>query len=290
MTQTKLYPTWKEAVVYDKDGPRHQELIVTDTFRAVLVGLEAGQKIPPHPTSSGAYHFLEGSGWMIVDGERLAVEPGATVVVPNGVLRGVDAETRLAFLGTQAVMQKPKREPLMKFAPMIMFGLMIGVMIIGVLMFSGSGGWWPGMLRLMMSSGSGDLGLGMWGAMLLPFVGLIFMLFVMFFFYRWMVGSSGTMSGITDRRGLMSKMMGHGHTPQSQSEENTMATLTYNIPAISCRHCKMRIESKVGKLSGVGSVSVDVDAKQAVIKFTTPATEAEIEALLVEIGYPPEGE
>ena len=67
-----------------------------------------------------------------------------------------------------------------------------------------------------------------------------------------------------------------------------MSTLTYTIPAVNCAHCKLTIERKVGKLAGVGSVSVDVDAKQAVIKFGSPATEVEIEALLAEIGYPPE--
>ena len=159
MTQTRLYPNWKESVLFTTEGPGHQELIVTDTFRAVLVGLEAGQKIPPHPTSAAAYHFLEGSGAMIVDGERLAVEAGATVVVPSGAPRGVEAETRLAFLGTQAVMGTPKWGSLMKYGPMIMFGLMIGVMIISALMFSGSGGIGLGMLRMMMSAGSGGLGL-----------------------------------------------------------------------------------------------------------------------------------
>ena len=52
MTHTKYFPNWRESVVFTPEGPRHQELIVTDTFRAVLVGLEAGQKIPPHPTST----------------------------------------------------------------------------------------------------------------------------------------------------------------------------------------------------------------------------------------------
>jgi copper chaperone CopZ len=50
----------------------------------------------------------------------------------------------------------------------------------------------------------------------------------------------------------------------------------------------MRIERKVGELSGVGSVSVDVGAQHAVIEFGPPATEAQIEALLAEIGYPPD--
>jgi quercetin dioxygenase-like cupin family protein len=44
------------------------------------------------------YHILEGSGWMFVDGERWPVSPGATIVMPDGTVRGMEAETRLAFL------------------------------------------------------------------------------------------------------------------------------------------------------------------------------------------------
>lgn len=102
MTQT-LYLDWKEVVVFAADGPQPQKLLETDSFRAVLVGLKPGQKIPPHPAPASAYHFLDGTGWMIVDGERYAVETGATIVVEAGVARGVEAKTQLAFLGTQAV-------------------------------------------------------------------------------------------------------------------------------------------------------------------------------------------
>lgn len=108
MTQTTYYSDWKERITFTPEGPSYQELIVTDSFRAVLVGLEAGQKIAPHTTSAGAYHFLDGSGWMVVNGERYAIKPGATIAVGGGASRGVEAETRLAFLGTQASMGKPE--------------------------------------------------------------------------------------------------------------------------------------------------------------------------------------
>ena len=279
MTQPKLYPKWKETVVFDADGPRHQGLMETDSLRAMLVGLEAGQKISPHPASAAAYHFLEGSGWVTVGDERFAVGPGATVVVPSGAPRGVEAETRLAFLGAQAAMKTPKWGPLMKYGPMIMFGVMIGVMIISALMFYGGGGMGLGMLGMMMSAGSGGLGPRLLGAMLLPFLGMLIMFGMMFFFSRKMAGG-GPMSGMT----------GHRHVPHSQSQEDNVTTLTYNIPSISCRHCKMTIERKVGKLAGVTSVNVDVGARQAVIEFGQPATKPEIEAQLVEIGYPPESQ
>ena len=69
-----------------------------------------------------------------------------------------------------------------------------------------------------------------------------------------------------------------------------MSTVTYSVPAVSCGHCKMRIERSVGELAGVGSVDVDVDSKQAAVTYGPPATPAEIEALLDEIGYPPESQ
>jgi copper chaperone len=71
-------------------------------------------------------------------------------------------------------------------------------------------------------------------------------------------------------------------------KENVMNTVTYNIPRVSCGHCKMNIEREVGKLHGVVSVTVDVDTKKAIIKYDSPATKTEIETLLIEIGYPPE--
>lgn len=103
MTSTKVHPDWRSIVVFSNEGPQPQKLIETATFRAVLVGLEAGQRIPQHPAPASAYHVLDGSGWMIVDGERMPLAPGSTIVMSDGAVRGVEAETRLAFLGTQSV-------------------------------------------------------------------------------------------------------------------------------------------------------------------------------------------
>jgi copper chaperone CopZ len=73
-----------------------------------------------------------------------------------------------------------------------------------------------------------------------------------------------------------------------ESKENAVNIVTYNVPNVSCGHCKMNIEREIGKLSGVASITVDVNSKKAIIKYESPATEAEIETLLIEIGYPPE--
>lgn len=66
-----------------------------------------------------------------------------------------------------------------------------------------------------------------------------------------------------------------------------MTTKTYTIPNISCGHCVMTIQNEVAELAGVVSVVANKDTKQAVVTFDTPATEAQIVALLKEINYPP---
>jgi quercetin dioxygenase-like cupin family protein len=92
---------WQERVSFSAAGPQPYIFAETDKIKVVLVGLEPGQKLPPHPAPQGVYHFLAGNGWMIVDGQRVAVAAGSTVVVPNGASRGVEAETRLAFIGSR---------------------------------------------------------------------------------------------------------------------------------------------------------------------------------------------
>jgi len=99
----KLYPNWKEKVVYSAEGPQSQVLEENEKLKVVLAGLEPGQRIPEHPESLGLYHFLEGNGWMIVDGERLAVSSGTTIITPHGAIRGMEAETKLAYLEIRVV-------------------------------------------------------------------------------------------------------------------------------------------------------------------------------------------
>jgi copper ion binding protein len=65
-----------------------------------------------------------------------------------------------------------------------------------------------------------------------------------------------------------------------------MTTVTYSIPNISCNHCIHTIQSEVGELAGVKSVQANLDTKQAVITFDSPATEELIKRLLAEIDYP----
>ncbi|MCC6802063.1 MAG: 4Fe-4S binding protein [Anaerolineae bacterium] len=99
--QSMFYPDWREKVVFSPEGPQPQILTENEKLKVIIAGLEAGQKIPLHPDALAVYHFLKGTGWMIVDDERYPVSPGATVITPEGAKRGAEAETRLVFLAAR---------------------------------------------------------------------------------------------------------------------------------------------------------------------------------------------
>jgi len=65
-----------------------------------------------------------------------------------------------------------------------------------------------------------------------------------------------------------------------------MSTVTYTVPGIHCGHCVHTIKMEVSDLTGVQTVSADLDSKKVVVVYDTPASEEKIEALLAEINYP----
>lgn len=96
------FPDTKSKALFAADGPKPQFLIQTPQFKALVVGLEAGQQIPAHAGEAAMYHFLEGEGLMTVDEETFAIKPGVTVITPSGAKRGMNARTRIVFLGSKA--------------------------------------------------------------------------------------------------------------------------------------------------------------------------------------------
>lgn len=95
------FPRWQDIVVFSPDGPQPQFLMGAEQFKVLMVGLEAGQRIPAHPEGLAMYHFLSGTGSMTVNGEALPVQAGDTVITPAGASRGMVAETKLAFLAAK---------------------------------------------------------------------------------------------------------------------------------------------------------------------------------------------
>jgi copper chaperone len=58
---------------------------------------------------------------------------------------------------------------------------------------------------------------------------------------------------------------------------------TYDVPGISCGHCKAAIEGEVAKVDGVSRVTVDVEAKT--VEVDGDADDAAIVAAIDEAGY-----
>jgi quercetin dioxygenase-like cupin family protein len=100
MSEIYFLDTKSKAVFSDK-GTQPQFLIDAPNFKALVVGLEAGQQIPPHPGGAAMYHFLEGEGLMTVGEETFAIKAGATIVAPAGAKRGMNAKTRVVFLASK---------------------------------------------------------------------------------------------------------------------------------------------------------------------------------------------
>lgn len=68
-----------------------------------------------------------------------------------------------------------------------------------------------------------------------------------------------------------------------------MTSKTFTVPNISCGHCTHTIEMEVGELAGVTSVKAVQASKQITVTWEAPATWEQIQAMLQEINYPPEG-
>ena len=66
-----------------------------------------------------------------------------------------------------------------------------------------------------------------------------------------------------------------------------MQSKTVTVPNISCGHCTHTVEMELNDIAGVNSVNADIDSKQVVVEWGDPATWTQIEAMMVEINYPP---
>lgn len=62
-----------------------------------------------------------------------------------------------------------------------------------------------------------------------------------------------------------------------------MSTRTFQVPDISCGHCKQAIEGAVGALDEVERVEVDIDARTVAVDG--PASDEAVVAAIDEAGY-----
>lgn len=65
-----------------------------------------------------------------------------------------------------------------------------------------------------------------------------------------------------------------------------MTTTRFDVPEISCGHCKSSIEGAVAPLQGVSSVAVDVPSKQVTVEHDdTVASQETLVGAIEDQGY-----
>ncbi len=87
---------------FSSEGRVKKDLLKTKGFNAVLVCLDAGQEIRPHPEPYEVlFVVIEGEGTIMGGDDRYSVRPGNAVYVKNGEGRGIKCEKRMAVIGIQ---------------------------------------------------------------------------------------------------------------------------------------------------------------------------------------------
>ncbi|BAI61941.1 hypothetical protein MCP_1869 [Methanocella paludicola SANAE] len=89
-------------IEFSRVGRVKKDLIKTKGFNAILVCLDAGQEISPHPEPYEVlFVVIEGEGTITCGDGRYGVKPGSAVYVKNGEDRGIRCDKRMAVVGIQ---------------------------------------------------------------------------------------------------------------------------------------------------------------------------------------------
>jgi copper chaperone len=67
-----------------------------------------------------------------------------------------------------------------------------------------------------------------------------------------------------------------------------MERTTLKVSNISCGHCVMAIQRRLGETEGVYGVEGDLERREITVEWDAPATLKKIKAALEEISYPAE--
>ncbi|MCW5873382.1 MAG: heavy-metal-associated domain-containing protein [Anaerolineales bacterium] len=67
-----------------------------------------------------------------------------------------------------------------------------------------------------------------------------------------------------------------------------MNMVVYSVPKIHCGNCTQTIENELAELPGVEAVKASIEDRKVMVRFSEPATEESVKALLTEINYPAE--
>jgi copper chaperone CopZ len=76
--------------------------------------------------------------------------------------------------------------------------------------------------------------------------------------------------------------------PEYQGEV-IMDAKTVLVPNIHCNNCVNTIQRELAELEGVTEVKADATSRKVSVTWQSPATWTNIESLLIEIGFEPQG-
>jgi len=92
----------QDLIEYSRTARVVKEVLRTDWFNVVLVCLEAGQEISPHPEPYAVlFHVIEGEGTITACTEKYDVKPNHMIFVPKDGVRGIAPRTRMSLVGIQ---------------------------------------------------------------------------------------------------------------------------------------------------------------------------------------------
>ena len=83
---------------YSSEHQVATHLFQSDPLTVMIIGFEPGQSVPEHPGPAATFYVVDGQGWISIDGERQEIRPGMVAIAPQGVQRGIEAQTRLTLL------------------------------------------------------------------------------------------------------------------------------------------------------------------------------------------------
>jgi len=98
MERTNLH----SLIEYSRNERVKKDIIKTGWANVVLICLEKGQKILPHPEQYAVlFQVLDGEGTITIGATRYEVRRGHLVFSPKGGVRGISPRTRMSLLGMQ---------------------------------------------------------------------------------------------------------------------------------------------------------------------------------------------
>ncbi len=81
---------------------KKKELVVTDSFKLLLICFEPGQSVPPCVMErSTAFYIIEGQGQVLVSDQEYQVTAGSLIIIEPDLARQIKADTRLVVLAVQ---------------------------------------------------------------------------------------------------------------------------------------------------------------------------------------------